>query len=96
MLRYFITMQDSSEDLVYIVEEEEKYKILNDDREVIENEFDENTLREIEEEEGFLEEYYMDVLVSKLIGIAPKRIKLEIDNQNIKNHIENIFEMRVI
>ncbi len=95
ILQYFVEIQEPKRDVVNIIFTNNKYKLIDEKRLAINNEF----LEEISEELSEIDINYDDLLISSLITIAPRKIIIHLDNGtnnfDIINIIKNIFLSKV-
>lgn len=95
ILQYFVEIQEPKREIVNIIFSNNKYKLIDEKRLAINNEF----LEEISEELSEIDINYDDLLISSLITIAPKKIIIHLDNGtnnfDIINIIKNIFLSKV-
>ncbi|SCG82633.1 sporulation protein YtxC [Proteiniborus sp. DW1] len=95
ILQYFVEVQEPKREVVNIIFTNNKYKLIDEKRLAINNEF----LEEISEELSEIDINYDDLLISSLITIAPRKIIIHLDsgtnNFDIINIIKNIFLSKV-
>ena len=95
ILQYFVEIQEPKREIVNIIFSNNRYKLIDEKRLVINNEF----LEELSEELSEIDINYDDLLISSLITIAPKQIVIHLDsatnNFDIINIIKNIFINKV-
>ncbi len=93
LLRYFISVQDSRPELIYlVVNRYGMYTILNEKRQDITN----RCLSEFLRPEDIRNECFDDLLISIVITLAPKKILVEnreyIKNKQLFETLEKVFE----
>ena len=97
LLRYFVDIQEPKFDTIHvIVNYENKYVLLDENKREITNECIQEFVNEISEGEI----NYDDLLVSSLITFAPKRIVIhctgQIKNKELLETIKNVFTGKVV
>lgn len=95
ILQYFIEIQEPKREVVNVIFNNNKYKLIDEKRLSINNEF----IEEIGEELSEIDINYDDLLISTLITIAPKKVIIHLDsgttNYDIITIIKNIFSNKV-
>ncbi|AFS77920.1 sporulation protein YtxC [Gottschalkia acidurici 9a] len=95
ILQYFIEIQEPKVDLINIMIEDEKYKLIDNNNNVISNDY----LEEIASELSDIDITYDDLLISSLITIAPKEVIIHTDKEQsereVVNIIKSVFEDKV-
>lgn len=95
VLQYFIDVQEPKYNLVNLIFEGEDYKLYDEINNPIDSDFFKDIIEEIGSE-GISKD---DLLVSSLIVIAPKQLKIHLDERNkhkdVIRIISNVFQNRV-
>lgn len=95
ILQYFVDAQEPKYNLVNLIFEDGNYKLYDEMNNIIDNNFFKNIIKEIGNESISKD----DLLVSSLIVIAPKKLKIHIDgtynNKDVIRIISNVFQNRV-
>lgn len=94
VLQYFVEIQEPKIDVVNVMFKEDKYELYDGNKNMINNEF----LHEIADELSESDINYDDLLISSLITIAPRNIKihsLKNKERDIVKIIESVFPDKV-
>ncbi|KNF07479.1 sporulation protein YtxC [Gottschalkia purinilytica] len=90
ILQYFVEIQEPKLDELNIIFRDEKYELIDNRNRLINDEF----MQEIANELYDIDINYDDLLISSLITIAPKKIKIHLEDDiesDIINIIKNVF-----
>ncbi|NMB26753.1 MAG: hypothetical protein GX987_01715 [Tissierellia bacterium] len=95
ILQYFVDVQEPKYDFINLVFNDKEYKLLDERDNLIDNDFFSDIVAEIDDE-GISKE---DLLISSLIVIAPKKIIIHLEendiNRDVIRVITNVFQDRV-
>ncbi len=92
LLRYFVDLQEPRISLIHVLQDDDKsFQIMDKYQNIISNEYLEGYLADMFDEEVESE----DLLVSALINVAPAKIVLHFDDQEVEETVKNIFGDRV-
>jgi putative sporulation protein YtxC len=94
LLRYFVDIQEPQVDLVHVFQDEESgFKLLDKNYELIRNEYLEGFVLDMVDDDL----HYEDLLISALITVAPKEIKLHLAKEaDVIKTVKNIFNDKVL
>ncbi|SJZ94252.1 putative sporulation protein YtxC [Selenihalanaerobacter shriftii] len=94
LLRYFVDIQEPQVKLVHVVKDSKSgYKLLDDSHEIIQNEYLQGFVLEMVDDEL----HYEDLLISALITVAPKKIKLHLkEDSDVVETVKNVFNDKVV
>lgn len=91
LLRYFVELQEPRIDLVNVIKKNGSFQILDQERKEISSEYLEGYLADMFKDEV----EYEDLLVSALINLAPQKIRLHFQRDEVEETVRRIFGQKV-
>lgn len=88
ILQHFIEIQEPQMDLVNVVMDDERYKLIDQNNNLINSEY----LEDIANELSDIDITYDDLLISSLITIAPKEVIIHTNKEQSKKEVVNIIK----